>query len=287
MFDVVVVGSVNLDVVARSPRIPQPGETVSGTSYDEFPGGKGLNQAVAAARAGASVALVAAVGDDAPGNHLRGIVRAEGIVDTWVTTVSSQPTGRALIVVDDAGENSIVVTAGANASLLWPTAVPPVGRVMLGQLEVPIDVVEAAFSNARRTGALTVLNPAPACPLPPRLLDSCSLLVPNEHEVALLGPRAKLLASVDALIVTRGSDGADIATNEAPHLQHVASFDVQAIDSTGAGDAFCGNLAARLAVGAPRQDAIRWACAAGALATTVRGAVPSLPSHEQVSALLG
>jgi ribokinase len=301
MFDVVVVGSVNLDLVARTERIPHPGETVSGSSYDEFPGGKGLNQAVAAARAGASVALVAAIGNDPPGDLIRDIVRSEGIDDSWMVTLSDHPTGRALIAVDDNAENSIVVIAGANAHVEWPAFGHPSGRVVLGQLEVPIDIVEASFASGRRSGAITILNPAPASHVPQLLLDSCSLIVPNEHEIDLLGGDRRLLAtpSLDAVIITRGSDGVDIVSRAEPNDQrddgelcfelsseHLAAFGVHAIDTTGAGDAFCGNLAAQLAAGAPRSDAIRWACAAGALATTVRGAVPSLPTERAVAELL-
>jgi ribokinase len=297
MFDVVVVGSVNLDLVARASRIPHPGETIAGSSYDEFPGGKGLNQAVAAARAGASVALVAAIGDDSAGNMTRELVRSEGIDDSWVRTLGDHPTGRALIVVADNAENSIVVVPGANAHVEWPATRRPAGRVVLGQLEVPVSVIEASFTSSRVAGATTILNPAPATHLPQSLIDTCSLIVPNEHEVGLLGGGHRLLGtlSLDAVIITRGAHGVDIVrradsndrdANDHRATDHVAAFDVEPIDTTGAGDAFCGNLAAQLALGASRSDAVRWAAAAGALATTVRGAVPSLPTQRSVADLL-
>lgn len=286
MFDVVVVGSLNLDLVARSTRIPQAGETVAGSSYEEFPGGKGLNQAVAAARAGASVALVGAVGNDAAGAALRDVVRAEGIDDTWLVTVPDLPSGRAMIVVDDHAENSIVVVAGANERTRWPRRDPPDGRVLLAQLEIPSDTVAAAFAAGRRNGATTVLNPAPASTLPAEVLTTCDVITPNEHEVALLGGVEHLLRSgPHTVIVTRGAVGVDIVSSRG--TVHVAATPVAAVDTTGAGDAFCGNLAAQLAAGSSMSEAVSWASAAGALATTVPGAVPSLPSRASVAALHG
>jgi ribokinase len=284
-FDVCVVGSANLDLVARAPRIPNPGETVLGTSYSEHAGGKGLNQAVAASRAGARTAFVGAVGDDAAGAMLLGVLAAAEVDHRAIHTSHEQPTGRALITVSDDAENSIVVVAGANGTLEPPDELPPAG-VVLAQLEVPLAVVVRAFTLARRVGARTVLNPAPARALPDDLLALTDVLVPNEHELALLGGRDRLLAAgVRALVVTLGARGAELVASDGT-VRTQPPFPVVPVDSTGAGDAFCGALGARLAAGDDLDAAIRWAAAAGALATTVTGAVPSLPTADAIAALL-
>ena len=285
-FDVVVVGSLNLDLVATSPRHPAPGETVLGTHFAEFPGGKGLNQAVAAARSGAKVAIVGAVGDDDAGRRLRSVVRDEGIDDRFLETVEGVPTGRALITVDATGENSIVVVPGANAAVEVDSGSLPTGRVTLLQLEVPIETVVASASIAKRRSSTIVLNPAPAtADLPAELLAQCDVVVPNEHEIDLIGGSAHLLAAgVSTLIVTRGGAGSDLVTTVGQRT--VSPFAVTPIDTTGAGDAFCGALSAQLAAGADVIDAVRYANAAGALATTAVGAVPSLPTRQAVEALV-
>jgi ribokinase len=284
-FDVVVVGSLNLDLVVRTQRLPGPGETVAGVDYQEFCGGKGLNQAVAAARAGASVALVGAVGDDDAGRRLRRVVRDEGIDERWLVTEAGITTGRALIAVDDHAENSIVVVPGANGHVRWPADAAPVGTVVLAQLEVPLAAVGAAFVAARAVGSTTILNPAPAAPLTNSTIGSCSLIVPNEHEVAVLGGVGQLLDSgVGTIVTTLGARGARIDTDGQSTTQ--PPFPVVPVDTTGAGDAFCGNLAARLAAGDDLLTGVRWASAAGALATTIAGAVPSLPRSSAVRALL-
>lgn len=283
MFDVVVVGSANLDLVARTLRHPAPGETVLGDAYAEHAGGKGLNQAVAAARSGARVAFVGAVGDDAAGTRLRGVLHDDGIDAERVTDVDA-PTGRAVIVVDHHGENSIVVVPGANALVVLDTAPPP-SSVLLAQLEIPIATVLDAFRQARTAGATTVLNPAPATALSPNLLAECDVVVPNQHEVELLGGVDALIGNgAKAVVVTRGGDGVDVHTSSG--VTHVGTPTVDVVDTTGAGDAFCGSLAARLATGADLLDAVRWAAVAGALATTKPGAVPSQPRASDIEALL-
>lgn len=282
-FDVCVVGSANLDLVAGAARIPGPGETVLGHSYAEHPGGKGLNQAVAAARSGASVAFVGAVGDDAAGARLREVLTVDRI-DATRLAVADAPTGRALIVVDDRAENSIVVVPGANATVVPPIDLPP-SAVVLCQLEVPTSSVVQTFRSARAIAAMTVLNPAPAAQLSAELLALCDVIVPNEHEVELLGGVASLReAGVGVVVVTRGGAGVDVHSAGGTH--HVPPFPVEPIDTTGAGDAFCGSLAARLAAGDTVADAVRWAAAAGALATTVHGAVPAQPTRAQIEGLL-
>ncbi len=287
MIDVAVIGSVNLDLVATTARLPGPGETVSGTAYAEHPGGKGLNQAVAAARSGAGVAMIGAVGDDDAGRHLRSIAEGEGIDVEAIAVVSGSPTGRALIIVDAHAENSIVVIPGANSFVR--ADVVPDARVMIAQLEVPIDEVIAAFRSARASGARTILNPAPARPLPDELVGLCDIIVPNEHELELIGGVESLLTrGAGTVVVTRGDAGVTmtVRAEASPIERHQPAFPVTPVDTTGAGDAFCGALAARLAAGDDLESAVRYAAAAGALATTVEGAVPSLPRRADIAGFL-
>jgi ribokinase len=282
MFDVVVVGSANLDLVATVERLPGPGETVPGTSYAEYPGGKGLNQAVAAARAGAAVAFVGAVGHDTAADVLLGVMRIDGI-DTTQVTQAAAPSGRALIFVSATAENSIVVVAGANDTV--EVAELPAARVVLAQLEVPVPAIERAFRAAKAAGAITVLNPAPVKPVPDSLLALCDILTPNEHEVELLGGVERLRSlGVPSVIVTRGADGADL--HSADGVLHIDPYPVAPVDTTGAGDCFSGALCARVAAGAALPDAMRFAAVAAALSTTVPGAVPSMPTFRAVTAAL-
>jgi ribokinase len=279
---VCVVGSANLDLVARAARLPRPGETVRGTDFAEHPGGKGLNQAVAAARAGAAVKFIGALGDDAAGRSLRAELGAAGI-DTAGVSDSTRPTGRAMITVDERGENSIVVVAGANEDV--DVAALPSCRVLLVQLEVPITTVATALRLARAAGTATVLNPAPAAPLAADLLALVDVLVPNEHELDGLGRADDLLGTgVGAVVTTLGAAGVRVVTHD--QEWHVAAFAVEPVDTTGAGDAFCGALAARLAAGDALDAAVRVGAAAGALATTRPGAVPSMPSASEIETLL-
>jgi ribokinase len=279
---VCVLGSANLDLVATTARLPAPGETVLGTDFAQHAGGKGLNQAVAAARAGAAASFLGAVGDDDAGTFLLAEMAAAGI-DTSGVARTGRPTGRALITVDERGENSIVVVPGANDEVAVP-ALPP-AAVLLAQLEVPAAAVADALRLARAAGVATLLNPAPAVRLEPALLDLVDVLVPNEHELAVLGSADALIAAgVAAVVATLGGAGVRVVTRE--QEWHVAPFHVLPVDTTGAGDAFCGTLAARLAAADPLDAAVRVAAAAGALATTTRGAVPSMPFAADVAALL-
>jgi ribokinase len=283
MFDVVVVGSANLDLVATTPRLPKPGETVLGRRYAEHPGGKGLNQAVAAARCGARVAFLGAVGDDEAGTRLTAVAAAEGIDTTGLTVSPGAPTGRALITVDDAAENSIVVIPGANSQVHVEWL--PDCAVALAQLEIPVEQVVAAFTMARERGHRTVLNPAPAGNVSDTLLALCDVVVPNEHELRLIGGVDRLLgAGVAAVVTTMGAAGATVTTSDGQWQQ--SPFAVSAVDTTGAGDAFCGALAARLAAGDELGRAVAFAAGAGALATTAHGAVPSLPRRIAVEGLV-
>jgi len=282
-FDVCVLGSANLDLVATTARLPGPGETVLGRGYAEHAGGKGLNQAVASARSGATVVFVGAVGDDEPGARLRAVLSRDGIDDSQLATVDA-PTGRAMIIVDDTGENSIVVVPGANATVVPPTPLPR-ARVVLAQLEVPLRTVADSLAAARAAGATTVINPAPAAELPAELLGNCDIVVPNEHESELLGGPERLLAmGCQAVVVTLGAAGVDVFGGDGH--EHVPAHPVDVVDTTGAGDAFCGALAARLAAGDDLSAAVCWAAAAGALATTVAGAVPAQPTASAIRELL-
>lgn len=284
--DVCVVGSANLDLVATAAVLPHPGETVIGREYQEHPGGKGLNQAVAAARAGAVTTMIAALGEDPAGDLLTAVMHADGIDTARVSRHPGTPTGRALIGVADDGENQIIVVPGANAVLAAAdVAELPGCRVLLTQLEVPLDTVRAALAAARRAGITTVLNPAPAHELDRSVLALVDIVVPNEHELRLLGGvDALLTAGAQAVIVTRGAAG--VSVHDGHQVVEVPALPVATLDTTGAGDTFCGSLCARLALGDPLAAAVRYAVAAAALSTTVAGAVPSIPSASAVAAAL-
>ena len=280
-FDVVVVGSANVDLVASVRELPRPGQTLIATGYAEHAGGKGLNQAVACARMGAKTAFIGCIGNDDAGVGLRSILEREGIDTSRLVQVDA-PTGRAFINVDSHGENAIVVVSGANAQVGVATKIDlPTCRVVLAQLEVPLATVETVFASARRAGAITVLNPAPSQSLPSGLLEECDVIAPNETESAAIGGTKTLLDSgVETVVTTLGADGARIET--ATLTTPIAPFPVTPIDTVGAGDAFIGAMCAELARGSSIEEACRLGAVAGALATTVRGAVPSLPTREAV-----
>lgn len=291
--DVVVVGSLNLDLVATTDRLPLPGETVSGTNYAEHPGGKGLNQAIAASRSGASTQMMGAVGDDTAGALLVNEAVSASVDTAFIATLAGTSTGRALINVDNCGENCIVVVPGAN-SLVTPDMAKgfinqirrPGKRVLLAQLELPLDTVAMALQAGRRSGMISILDPAPSIELPSSLLANIDVITPNEHEVDLLGGVDHLLASgIGAVIVTLGDDGAVLHRPSAPPV-HQTAIGINVVDTTGAGDAFRGALAARVAAGWTLNAALPFAAAAGALATTIAGAVPSLPTREAIEQLL-
>lgn len=287
-YDVVVVGSTNLDLVATVEHLPEPGETVLATSYAEHAGGKGLNQAVASRRAGADTAFITCLGTDAAGSGLHRLIVNESIAAH--VTDHDGPTGRALISVDGDAENSIVVVPGANAHLTLGAVesfrrVLERARVILCQLEVPLEAVEAALAIGKAGGARTILNPAPARDLPSSLLSLCDVIVPNQHEIAMLGGASALLeAGVGTIVVTLGARGIRVVTAEGD--MEIPPYAVRALDTTGAGDAACGALAASLALGDDITTAARRASAAGALAATRSGAVPSLPYREEIDALV-
>ncbi len=282
-FDVVVVGSCNLDLVSTTTHLPSRGETLRAIEYEEHAGGKGLNQAVACARMGARTAFIGCIGNDNAGIMLRDLLNSEGIDTSQLISVDA-PTGRAFITVETSGENTIVIVAGANAHVgISPITIPP-SQVMLAQLEIPLAVVTEVLRQARRSGTFTVLNPAPAAQLPANLFSLCDVVVPNETESAALGGIQFLLgAGATTVITTLGKHGAEVssATSTTP----IAPFTVDAIDTVGAGDAFVGALCAEISRGTDLQRAAQIASVAGALATTVRGAVPSLPTQAAVLSL--
>jgi ribokinase len=247
-----------------------------------------LNQAVAARRAGADTAFITALGNDAAGSSLHRLIVNESIA-AFVHDHDG-PTGRALISVDAEAENSIVVVSGANAFLTLSVVeshrrILQRARVVLGQLEVPIDAIEAALAIAKSAGAVTIINPAPAQELSRGLLSLCDVIMPNQQEVSMLGGTSALLDSgVSTVVVTLGARGIRIVNRDGEW--DIPPYAVRAIDTTGAGDAACGALAASLAMGSDIPTAARRASAAGALAATRQGAVPSLPFREEIDALV-
>jgi ribokinase len=299
---VVVVGSSNTDMILRVARVPRPGETLLGGEFLTAAGGKGANQAVAAARAGGRTAFVARLGSDSLGDEALANFRKEGLDVSRIVRDKVKPSGVALIFVGADGENSIGVAGGANQRLTpgdiaAAKGVISRGRILLVQLETPLKTVEAAAQLARRAGVEVILNPAPARKLPPSLLRNVSILTPNESEAALLtgvkvsgaasaGRAARILLrrGVGTVIVTLGAAGALVATRSAERL--VPGFRVKAVDTTAAGDVFNGALAARLAEGAPLLEAVRFANAAGALSVMRHGAQPSIPSRSAINKLL-
>lgn len=282
---VVVVGSANLDLVYRVAALPAPGETVLASGAAKHPGGKGNNQVIAAARAGAPATFVAAIGADADGDHLVSVLEEAGV--RLLLRRPATPTGTALITVDDVAENSIVVNSGANAELVDLTAdelaAVAAADVLLMQLETPLPTVTAAATAARDAGTIVVLNAAPFQPLPPELLDHVDVLVVNEVEAAALGDDQ--LDRVPECVVTLGARGALVRDRTGAETT-VASPRVEAVDTTGAGDTFCGALAAALHEGRGLADAARFAVAAGALSVQREGAVSSIPTRDEIDALV-
>ena len=261
-----VVGSLNIDLVAKVRRFPQPGETVGGADLHRRPGGKGANQAAAAAAAGATVRLVASVGDDETGRSYLDELNRRGVDVSGVLVRHGTPTGHALILVDETGENTIVVIPGANGLLtaadLSDFAAAP-GDVVLLQLETPVEVVTVVIERARSAGATVILNLSPYRELDARLLECCDPIVVNEMENAQLEATGTKHESV---VVTRGSAGASWGD------AHAVAAAERVVDTTGAGDAFAGTLAAALAMGKNRQAALSAAVVAGALAVEHDGA---------------
>lgn len=296
--EITVVGSANLDLVVEVGHVPLVGETVLGGDLRRVPGGKGANQAVAAARLGRRVAMVGRVGRDEGGSILRAALDEAG-VDTTALTTDDAPNGVALIAVDADGDNAIVVSPGANGrvdadDVARAGALVTDAAVLLLQLEVPVEAITAA---ALAAGGTVILNPAPAPdgPLPRRLLDAVDILVPNQTELATLAGHdgtvdadnaAELARGLPApvVVVTLGADGALVVTDH--DLTHVPAPKVHPVDTTAAGDSFCAAMADALVRGLDIVDAVRWAVRVGAATTLRAGAQPSLPTPAEVDGLL-
>ncbi|RZU38003.1 ribokinase [Streptomyces sp. BK022] len=293
MTHIVVLGSTNMDLVTYVARAPQRGETVTGREFRTIPGGKGANQAMAAARAGATVSLIGAVGNDAYGVRLRDNLEHSGVDTDFLRTVEG-PSGTAHIVVDDEGANAIVVVPGANATVdhLSPgdEGLIASADALLLQLEVPLPAVIAGAEAARRHGVRTVLTPSPAQPLPEELLSVTDVLVPNEYEAVTLTGRTDpldaavgLLDLVPEVVLTLGEAGVLYVSRDTEPLA-VPAHQVAAIDSTGAGDTFAGAYAVAVAEEKPLREALSWAAAAAALSVQREGASASMPYRPEIEA---
>ncbi|APC14845.1 ribokinase [Pseudomonas frederiksbergensis] len=297
---VVVVGSLNMDLVTRAQRLPRAGETLHGESFATVSGGKGANQAVASARLGAQVSMIGCVGEDAYGEQLRAALQAEQIDCQALTSVEGS-SGVALIVVDDNSQNAIVIVAGANG-LLTPDVVAGFDTVLMAadviicQLEVPMQTVGYVLTRGRELGKTVILNPAPATsPLPADWYSSIDYLIPNESEASALSglpvdslESAELAASrliaagAGKVIITLGPQGSLFASGQS--VEHFPAPKVKAVDTTAAGDTFVGGFAAALASGKSEAEAIRFGQVAAALSVTRAGAQPSIPSLSDVQA---
>lgn len=278
--EITVIGSINLDIVARADRLPAPGETVMGGRLALHPGGKGANQALAARRLGGRVAMVGRVGRDAHAGQALSLLREGGVELSGVIEDRAAPTGVALINVGADGENQIVVTPGANAALA-PHDIPEMSGAAICQLEVPVATVEAA---ARKTEGFFVLNLAPALDVPESLVARADLIVVNESEAAFYG-LDRLLGAARRLAITLGAKGARLYC-DGREIAAAAPPEVSPVDTTGAGDTFVAALTLALLEGRAEAEALRFACAAGAAATLAPGAQSSLPTRNAVEALL-
>ena len=299
MAGVFVVGSINQDFVLRVERRPEPGETVTGAELALFPGGKGANQAIAAARLGAEVAMFGRVGEDPFGEELVKNLHDNGVDTSRVETLSGAPTGSAFITVTPDGENTIIVSPGANRSF-GPEEIEAANEdlrrtgVLVAQLEVNVEAVETAARVVEEAGGRFLLNLAPPRQVSEALLRRCDPLVVNEHEAQFLleeeaqgNPEESAMRLLDlsprSAVVTLGAEGAILSAGGSPRYFHAPK--VETVDTTGAGDAFVGALAAKLARGAPLEEAVPYAVFAGAVAVTSEGAQGSLPSPEEVEKL--
>ncbi len=296
--NIVVVGSMNMDMVVKTSHIPQPGETVLGGSFFMNPGGKGANQAVAVARLGGNVAFIGKIGDDIFGKQSAQLFDEEGVDTRGILADVDSPSGIALITVDESGENSIVVAPGANAHL-EPTDVElvldkyPDGKILLIQLEIPMRTVEYAARIARHKGMQVILNPAPANESVQAIFGLIDIITPNEHEAEMLsGIRITDIASarqaaerirsqgVRHVIVTLGKQGAALLADGVFH--HIPAPVVETVDTTAAGDVFNGALAVAVAEGKGLVDAVSFACRAASIAVTKMGAQSSIPFRNEV-----
>jgi ribokinase len=299
---VLVVGSLNIDIVTYLERMPLPGETVLGDRLEIFSGGKGLNQAVAAARSGGEVTMVGVLGNDANSTTLREVLIKEKINHDHVKEISGF-CGTAVIEVDKKGQNRIIVISGANAELKAESVTDELlnsisdKKILLAQLESPVSELESIFKSAKARGFYNILNPAPATKLSKEFLSVTDLLVPNQFEAEFLtgikvvdvesaAAAGKMLIDqgVNSVLITRGEEGAVLIVTDSKSV--FKAFKVSPVDTTAAGDAFCGALSVAISEGVDLDSAIRFACAAGALSVQSVGATPSLPTREQISLLI-
>ena len=281
MTDILVIGSVNLDLSAHVSRLPAPGETVSGAKLERFPGGKGANQALAACRLGAHVTLIACVGDDSTAGEALTMLHEAGVDLSRAIVHPEAPTGVALISVAESGENCIVVAPGANAELSVADIELPKASALICQLEVPGNTINEA---ADRFDGLFCVNLAPAREIDPHIIERADVVVVNETESAWYGDR---LSACNGLVVTTyGKKGVEMDQN-GELLAKTEARQIDAIDTTAAGDAFTAALTVALVEKMPPADALAFACAAGSLAATRRGAQPSLPTRDEVERFRG
>ena len=297
MPDILVIGSLNTDLVVRAPRFPKPGETISGEDLQVIPGGKVANQAVAAARLGSSVSMLGRVGKDNFGDLLLNNLKSNQ-VDSQLVQRDEASTGTAIIIVDSNGQNSIVLSAGANGKVTSADITSFLDhKLLLLQLEIPLESVLSAAQRAHENGLRVILNPAPAQQIPDALISLADFLIPNETELSLLtglavndinsaeeAARKLLDKGAQHVIVTLGSKGALIVTPA--QVTHVDAYAVEVVDTTAAGDAFIGGFATALLQDRSLEESVRYGCACGALAATKFGAQPSLPTKEDVERLL-
>jgi ribokinase len=303
MNKIVVIGSINTDMVVRSPQIPAPGQTLMGHSFVTTGGGKGANQAVAAARLGARVSLIAKLGGDAFGEMAIENFKKENINTTHILVDDNAPSGVAFIVIDDKGENSIVVAPGANALLnekdiLDAETAIEQAAIVLFQLEIPMNTVCEGIRLAKKNDRMVMLNPAPAAAVPEEILSLVDIITPNQSEAfALAGIEVNDITGaqkacdvlhakgISTVIITMGEKGAYLSSENDKGL--IAGFSVgPVIDTVAAGDTFCGGLAIAISEGKSMRDAIRFANAAAALSVTRRGAQASIPNRKEVEVLL-
>ncbi len=299
---IVVVGSSNTDMILKSPRIPKPGETILGGVFTTAAGGKGANQAVAAARAGGNITFIARIGNDDLGRQSIKGFKKDGINIDYIKKDETAPSGVALIMVDEQGSNSIAVASGANANLI-PDHIHEARNaiensdILLMQLETPLETVVEAAKIAASVGVKTILNPAPAIPLPDHLLKNISIITPNEIEAEILtgisvrNTDSAMQATaclhekgIETIIITLGAKGCYLSKDNIRKI--IPGFSVKAIDTTAAGDTFNGAFAVALAEGLPIEEAVRFANAAGALSVTKEGAQPSIPYRKDIKAFL-
>jgi ribokinase len=294
---IVVVGSLNMDLVVKTPRHPKVGETILGSEFRTYPGGKGANQAVAAAKLGCPVKMVGRVGNDPFANELLEAISIETFDTEYIIRDPNEPTGVAFITVDQDGHNSIVVAPGANAHVS-PEDVQAAENVFIGaavllvQLECPLPAVVRAIDLAKKHQLQVVLNPAPGQVLGSDLIGKVDYLLPNESELALISGEHEMSRAIDkmrelgvgAMVITMGGEGV-LVVGQTSELQ-ILALDVKVVDTTAAGDAFAGAFAVALTEGYELYDAARWGTIAGALAVTRAGAQPSLPSRTEFNRLL-